>query len=74
MWKKILLGLLHRSVQELPHPTAMIAKWGMPPLKNHTQLLIKPKPKWEHPRGKIPKSQEVLSKRVFRIHRVLVLK
>jgi hypothetical protein len=52
----------------------MIAKWGMPPLKNHTQLLIKPKPKWEHPRGKIPKSQEVLSKRVFRIHRVLVLK
>jgi hypothetical protein len=31
----------------------------MPPLQNHTQLLIRPKPKWEHPRGKIPKSQEV---------------
>jgi hypothetical protein len=74
LWKKILLGLLHQSVQELPHPPAMTGKWGMPPLKNHAQLLIRPKPKWEHPREKIPKSQEVLSKRVFRIHRVLVLK
>jgi hypothetical protein len=51
LWKKELLELLHQSVLELHHPPAVTAKWGMPPPKNHVQLLTKLSPKWEHPRG-----------------------
>jgi hypothetical protein len=71
---KALLGLLHQNIQELHHSPNVTAKWGTPPPKNQVQPLTKPKLRWEHPKWKIPKSQELLSKRVFRIHRALVLK